>query len=181
MGSPVALTGTPGTGKSAVARRLSSTYRTVEVGDLALELGAGRSIRGGVAVDVVGLERRMKATSAGRRYDLVVGHLAHLLPIRDAIVLRCHPRELLRRLGRARRGSTAERRENLVAETTDVILSEALERRRRVWEVDTTGRSVASVAREVARTVERRGRPRWGAVDWLADPSVPELLRSADR
>ena len=73
-------------------------------------------------------------------YDLVVGHLAHLLPIRDAIVLRCEPRELDRRL--RQRGVAAEpRAENVTAEATDLILLEAIDRRRRIWEIDTTRRT----------------------------------------
>jgi len=106
----------------------------------------------------------------------VVGHLAHLLPIRDTIVLRCHPRELARRLARARRGTPREKNENLVAEATDVILLEAIGRGRRIWEVDTTGRSVDSVARDVRRRIRRRGPPSYGKVDWLSDRWVSEHL-----
>jgi adenylate kinase len=111
----------------------------------------------------------------------VVGHLSHLLPIRDAVVLRCHPVELLARLRTARRGSASDRRENVVAETTDVVLLEALRRRRRVWEVDTTGRSVADVAREVDAIVRDRAGPHHGSVDWLADPLVTDYLLPALR
>jgi adenylate kinase len=171
----VALTGTPGTGKSTVAARLSGAWRTVEVADLALSLRTGRRTRAGSEVDLSATARAWRSGRAPA-VDLVVGHLAHLLPIRDVVVLRCHPRELARRLERSRVGLERERYANLVCEATDVVLVEALSRRRRVWEVDTTGRSPASVAREVARRIRRRGPPSYGRVDWLSDAWVGKHL-----
>lgn len=165
---PVALTGTPGTGKSTVAARLGPRVRWQEVG--ALVGGGGR--RGPVVVDLARLGRR--PLPAG--LDLVVGHLAHLLPVRDAIVLRCRPDELGRRLASARRGSAADRRANVEAEATDVVLFEALRDGRRVWEIDTTGRTPDAVARAVARRLRRGGAARYGSVDWLADRRVTEHL-----
>jgi adenylate kinase len=172
----MALTGTPGTGKSAVASALPRRWTAVEVADLALQLGAGKRIRQGVEVDLARLARRMRSAEEPELPDVVVGHLAHLLPIGDAIVLRCRPIELARRLGRARRGSDADRRANVEAEATDVVLVEALSLGRRVWEIDTTGRSVASVARAVAAILRKRPRPDAGAVDWLSDPQVTDYL-----
>lgn len=178
----VALTGTPGTGKSSVARRLGIPGRQREV----YELGAGRrpgaptrrrtgERRRTYSIDLAAAARFLRSP-AGDSVEVVVGHLAHLLPIRDVIVLRCHPRVLARRLARSRRVPPADLRENLLAEATDVILVEALDLGRRVWEIDTTDRSPASVAEEVARRRKRRGRPAYGRVDWLADPWVTEHL-----
>ncbi|MGI0071424.1 MAG: AAA family ATPase [Thermoplasmata archaeon] len=181
MPGAVALTGTPGTGKSAVAAALAPTLRAIEVADLAARFGAARRVRGGVEVDVPALRRRLRRAGALRRVDLVVGHLAHLLPIRDAVVLRCHPAELERRLRAARRGSAAERRGNVIAEATDVVLFEAAGPGRRVWEIDTTGRSVAAVAREVRRRLRVRGRSKYGRVDWLADARVTAHLLDRPR
>ena len=113
--------------------------------------------------------------------EVWVGHLAHLLPVRDVVVLRCHPVELLARLRAAHRGSERERREHTLAEATDVILLEATRLRRRIWEVDTTGRPVAEVAREVDRIVRDRTAPRHGHIDWLADPVVTDYLLPALR
>lgn len=176
MPRPVALTGTPGTGKSAVASALAPTLRSIEIADLARARGTARSVRGGIAVDLERLRRQLRGPTSLTGLDLVVGHLAHLLPLRDVVVLRCHPEELERRLRRARRGRPAERHENGIAEATDVILLEARGPGRRVWEIDTTGRSVAQVARAVARRVRERGRSSYGRVDWLSDPAVTAHL-----
>jgi adenylate kinase len=171
----VALTGTPGTGKTTVARRLGASWDTLEVGELAQRLGTGRRRGPGWVVDLAATARAWRALRTPPA-EVVVGHLAHLLPLRDVIVLRCHPRELARRLARSRPGAEADRRANLVAEATDVILVEAVDLRRRVWEVDTTGRTPASVAREVAHRLRSRGPPSYGRVDWLSDAWVGEHL-----
>jgi adenylate kinase len=172
---PVALTGTPGTGKSSVTRRLSG-LRAVEVANLASAWGLARRCAGGLEVDLAGLQRRGRRRGAFGKVDVVVGHLAHLLPLRDVIVLRCRPDELDRRLRRARRGSPAERRENVEAEATDVVLLEAIRPGRRIWEVDSTGRHLTDVTRDVERRIRRRGPSDYGTVDWLADPRVTAHL-----
>jgi adenylate kinase len=173
---PVALTGTPGTGKTAVAQALGSAWRSVEVGDWACSLGAARTIPGGFEVDLPRLRRLWRRPENRPEADLLVGHLAHLLPVRDVVVLRCHPEELIRRLRVARRGTPAERRENFTAEAIDVVLLEALRPGRRIWEFDTTGRSVRAIARQVARRLARRGPSDYGHTDWLSDAAVTEHI-----
>lgn len=175
---PVALTGTPGTGKSSVAARLGPAVRAVEVADLALAVGAGRRRGSSVEVDLPRLRRALRRPGALAELDVVVGHLAHLLPVRSAIVLRCHPSELLARLRRARRGTAADRRENYLCEATDLVLVEALGTGIPVYEIDSTGCSVHAVAGAVRRRLASKGPSRVGVVDWLGDPAVTrQLLR----
>ena len=171
----LALTGTPGTGKSAVARLLTRSLRVVEVRDLALAFGTGRLVGVGGLVD---LRRTAEEWRARRKKpaELVVGHLAHFLPIRDVVVLRCHPKELARRLRRSPGRPGLGVGQNLAAEATDVILVETLALRRRVWEIDTTHRAPSDVAREVLRRFRLRGPASYGSVDWLSDPWVSEHL-----
>jgi adenylate kinase len=147
----------------------------LEVGDLAVGLGTGRPRGRGVELDLRATIAAFRPSPAGVA-TVYVGHLAHLLPVRDVVVLRCHPVELGRRLRLARRGSARERSENAVAEATDLILLESIDRRRRVWEVDTTRRTVADVAREVIALLRRRPPPRYGTTSWLEDPRVTEHL-----
>jgi adenylate kinase len=175
MSRPLALTGTPGTGKSTVARHLRGV-RWIEVADLARHWGLARPREGTWEVDLDRLVERARGPHALSHVDVVVGHLAHLLPLRDVVVLRCHPRELGRRLGSRRRGAAGHRRDNVVVEATDLVLLEAIGPGRRVLEIDTTRRTPDSVAREVERSVRRGVRPRYGAVRWLEEPSVTDYL-----
>lgn len=172
----VALTGTPGTGKSTVEHLLAASFATVGVDQLARRLGCARETASGLEVDLDRLVWELRNRPARVGAEVVVGHLAHLLPIRDVVVLRCHPLELDRRLSASRRTPAPDRHANLTAEAIGVITAEAAERRRRILEVDTTGRSARSVAQEVGRWARGRRRPSWGSVDWLADASVTEHL-----
>lgn len=181
MSSPVALTGTPGVGKSSVAQALQPALRSIEVGDLALRCGAGRRIGEGIEVDVPRLSRCLRRARDRSEFDLWVGHLAHLLPCRDIIVLRCHPAELGRRLAAADRGTPRTRRENATAEALDLVLIEAVRPGHRVWEIDTTARTVEAVAHEVRARFRRRGPPEYGRLAWLNDPSVTEGLLGRGR
>ncbi|MGA7860958.1 MAG: AAA family ATPase [Thermoplasmata archaeon] len=176
----VALTGTPGTGKSKTARRLSSRLHAVEVKDLALQLGAGRRRGpGSVEVDLTTLRRAFRSFARSSPDGVVVGHLAHFLPVSYIVVLRCNPVELARRLRGARR-TPGDRTANVLSEALDIVLVEALAAGVPVREVDTTDRSVAEVARIVEGLVRRRPAARYGQVSWLADHRVTEeLLRGA--
>ncbi|MCI4347727.1 MAG: adenylate kinase family protein [Thermoplasmata archaeon] len=180
----VAITGTPGVGKSSVGHLLDRRWNVIELGRPGLKAReVHRSRRRSYAVDlsqVATLMRRAHRTPplAGRFPGTVLlGHLAHLLPVRDVVVLRCHPRELKRRLrSRGVHGQALE--DNLVVEALDVILAEAAEHRGngRLWEVDTTGRSPSTVARIVGRLLQNRPASDFGHVDWLADSWVTEQL-----
>ncbi len=172
---PIALTGTPGTGKSRVARELDPSWSATEVGDLAVEWGLGRRRHGQVRVDLARL-RRALVRSDGPSPGVLVGHLAHLLPVEGAIVLRCHPLVLRSRLAAAGRGTPVERQENFVVEAIDLVAREARARGLPTWQIDTTRRGPRSVAREVERILRLRPSGRGARVDWLADARVTAHL-----
>jgi len=169
------ITGTPGAGKSRVAQLLKGNHAVAEVGVLAVETGSGRKRRQDVEVNVAQLARWLRRH---RRDDprIVVGHLAHLLPIRDVVILRCHPTVLFERLAGRRDGGSIDLRENFVSEAMDLILFEARRRRRRIWEIDTTDRPPEAVAIEVERIFRTRPAPSYGKIDWLSDPEVTAHL-----
>jgi len=172
----VAVTGTPGTGKTRVTKLLRTTTPVVEVSALALQLGAGRRTgRRSVEVELPALRRAFRSYQRSHPKGVVVGHLAHLLPVAYVIVLRCHPQELARRLRRSRR-SSPHRAANLLSEALDIVLVEALAVGVPVREVDTTGRSPAAIARIVEGLVARRPPATFGRVNWLADRRVTEEL-----
>ncbi|MCI4350271.1 MAG: AAA family ATPase [Thermoplasmata archaeon] len=172
----IGLTGVPGTGKSSSAALLPRRIEHLEIEELAQrELGAVPE-GGNVVVDLERLGRWLTDHPPQGRPTVIVGHLAHLLPIASVILLRCHPRELSRRLQRGRAMSLNERRDNVWAEATDVILFEARRRNLRIWEVDTTRRTPAQVARRILDLVDRPPPTTKQFVDWLDEPTVTEHL-----
>jgi adenylate kinase len=168
----IALTGTPGTGKTSVSRFLARRHLVVEV---ASPVSTRFRNRRTVTVNLRELSRTLRRRRVRGPPAVLVGHLAHLLPIRDVFILRCHPLELERRL---RRRGTGPRviEDNMVVEATDFILLEVLRDRRRAWEIDTTGRRALAVAREIERDLDRRIAPHHGSIRWLEDPRVAERL-----
>jgi len=164
------LTGTPGTGKTEVARAVSARlpgFDVVElnrlVGDDYLYVEDGSKV-----VDLEALGEKVRSLVQGSA--IIEGHLSHLLDVGSlVVVLRTHPRELKERL--ERKGFTGGKLwENLEAEAIDVCLIESLERHKRVYEVDTTSRSAAEVAEHVLEILEGRGNDfKPGRVDWLED------------
>ncbi|OFV65562.1 MAG: adenylate kinase [Candidatus Syntrophoarchaeum butanivorans] len=181
----IAITGTPGTGKSTVSSILAESYHVIHLNEIVKVMGFYSGIdekRGSLEVEMDELEAYLREALRDHDEIIVEGHLAHLL---DAgydivIVLRCRPSILRDRL-RSKGFNEDKVRENLEAEALDVILIEALEGGfDAVYEIDTTERTANEVAACIKEIVEGNveeylpGRVSWG--DEL-EKIVDELLR----
>ena len=192
----VALTGTPGTGKTTVADLLETDFEVVHLNDVIREEGLTGSVdeeRDSLIADLDAVRSRLDDYEAEHGDLLVESHLAHLFDADRVVVLRCAPDELERRLldrGESEaktqeNGPSAEpprpfeadeadlalarkARENAESEALDVILSEAVERHgeERVYEVVTTDRTPEAVAQEVEAVVAGEREPSAGTVDY---------------
>lgn len=162
----IALTGTPGTGKTTVAALLP--YPVLDINSLVkggMNLGLDPE-RGCLEADMDALAGHL-ACLDGDNTQILEGHFSHHFA--DwSIVLRLSPSALRPRL-EARGYSEAKIRENLEAEALDVITVEAVEMCRRVDEIDTTGRSAEDVARMIRDIIEGRLSLAPGQVDWLEE------------
>jgi adenylate kinase len=159
----VGLTGTPGTGKTSVSRFLEKKrqWKIIHLNDLIKEEHLYTEVdekRDAVVADIElirkWLKREIGEAVDGRNEEPVIleSHLAHY--IADiVIILRAHPSELEIRL--KKRGYNEEKiKENIEAEALDVILVEAFEWCKKVFEVNTTGKSIEEVAKDIERIIE---------------------------
>ena len=162
----VAVTGTPGTGKTTAVERADTDLDVVHLNDVIEREGfdAGTDDeRGSVVADVDALDAWLN----GRDDVLVESHLAHHFPVDRVVVLRCHPETLEQRL--TERGeSRAKAQENAEAEALDVVLSEAVaEHDESMYEIDTTDRDPDAVARDIEAVVAGEREPSVGTVDFI--------------
>jgi len=166
----VAITGTPGTGKASVSAVLSRRgYLVVDLDDVARNEGliTGRDeVRGSDEVDVDALRDRLQIPA---KIAFLEAHYSHHMDVGVAIVLRCKPSILRKRL--ESRGWTSEKvRENVEAEAIDVILQEAVERLPFVFEVDTTNLTPEQASEAVLEILQGRTTGREpGSVDWTSE------------
>lgn len=163
----VALTGTPGTGKTTVAERLDTDLDVIHLNDVVREeeLTTGHDEkRDSAVVDIDAVATWLD----GREDVLFESHLAHQFDADRVVVLRCHPERLETRLeADGVPGDSVG--ENAESEALDVILTEAVERHGRdaVYEIDTTGESVDAVASAVEAVIGGQREPAAGTVSFV--------------
>jgi adenylate kinase len=188
----VLIAGTPGVGKTTVARevakRLGVAY--VNVAELAVNEGlvAGYdSERGAYVIDEEAVRAKLRELALRGR-AVVDTHVVSAVPpelVEVAVVLRLDPRELERRL-KARGYPPSKVLENVQAEILDACLIEAVEAfgEERTFEVDASGKSVDEVVEEVLKIVKERRGGKPGSVNWLerlGDEAYRYLTADAQR
>ena len=162
----VAVTGTPGTGKTAATERLATDLDVVHLNEVirAEGLTTGHDeARDSAVADLDAVADWLN----GREDVLVESHLAHHVEADRVVVLRCRPADLEQRL--TERGESPESAaENAESEALDVVLTEAVSRHgaERVYEIDTTDRDPAAVARAIEAVIDGERDPTVGTVDF---------------
>ncbi|MGD1060678.1 MAG: adenylate kinase family protein [Methanomassiliicoccales archaeon] len=164
----LAISGTPGTGKTATASILASRgMDVVELNLFANEHGLLGKIDRKRKAREIDVEKLDEALLKERTGDVVlVGHIAHFLSADRIVVLRTRPSVLRKRL-EARDYSESKVKENLEAEACDVILIESLDRSKKVYEIDTTERTpeeTADAIEDILAGKTKKYEP--GHVDW---------------
>ena len=159
----IAITGTPGTGKTTVAEVLRRRgYVVLNVNELAEKYGCVVGEEEGTKIVDIDCLEKIEVEA-----DFVEGHLSHYLKVDAIVVLRCRPDVLYERL--LGKGWDEEKiRENVEAELIDYILVEAIERGKVVHEIDTTNLNPEEVADKIEEILKGKHYPP-GNVDWLSE------------
>ncbi len=166
----IAVTGTPGTGKTSSCEVLARRgYLVVDLDDVARQGGfiVGRDeARQTDEVDVDALRENLRVPA---KIAFVRSHYAHRMAVDMAVVLRCSPAVLRKRL-EARGWPPEKVRENVEAEAIDVITQEAMEHQPLVYEIDTTSSTASQTADAILGILRgKTGGREPGHVDWSAE------------
>jgi adenylate kinase len=170
----VAVTGTPGTGKTTATERLAESRDDVDVVHLNAVIESERLYestdeeRDSVVADIDGLASWVAEYETDAEVLVLDSHLAHHLDADRVAVLRCAPEELAKRL-RERGESDPKAAENAESEALDVVLSEAVEAHGldAVYEIETTQQTPEEVADALAAVLDGTREPTAGDVDYL--------------
>lgn len=166
----IAVTGTPGTGKTSACAVLAKRgYVVVDLDGFARREGliVGRdAARGSDEVDVDALRDGLHIPA---KVAFLKSHYSHRMHVDLAVVLRCRPSVLRARL-EARGWPPEKVRENVEAEAIDVILQEAVGRLPFVFEVDTTSSTPAQTAEAILAILQGKTKGHEpGSVDWTSE------------
>ena len=166
----IAITGTPGTGKTSVGFELISRgHRVIDLNSFAKENGLLQDWDGDLQtfeVDISKLENEVSKLKVDQGSIFYEGHLSHFLSVDVIIVLRCNPCIIKQRL--EERGYVADKvLENLEAEALDVILVESMDSGAPVYELDCSLLTIAEIANgieEIITGTSNKYLP--GNIDW---------------
>ncbi len=181
----IVVSGTPGTGKTIVAKLLAEKLKAcyVNLSEMVLEeklyVGYDES-RGSYIVDEERVRRRLRELVEKCSILVVDGHYGELAPkeyVDKVIVLRTDPLELEERL-RKKNWPWEKIRENVAAEILGVCTVNAIEEQGvdKVYEVDTTNRSPQEVVKEIVEEILTGKKPPGPRIDWLTLKPL-ELIR----
>ncbi|MFA6802731.1 MAG: adenylate kinase family protein [Candidatus Methanomethylophilaceae archaeon] len=166
----IAITGTPGTGKTELGKELAlRKMNVIFLSDFIREnglLGEYDGEMGTYDVETEELDAALEEFSGSPETYYAEGHLSHFLTCSAVIVIRCDPDVLAARL--AERGYGEEKvKENVQAEILDVILCEADSSDIPVYELDSTSRTSGELADSVLEISDGKVEPYLpGKTDW---------------
>lgn len=154
----IGITGTPGTGKTAVTSLLEQReqYRIIHLNELIREeklYSEVDSQRDCVVADMDLVEKKvLEIAGDDKSVTIIDSHLSH--HIADyVIVLRTSPEVLRERLAR-RKYPEEKIEENLEAEALDIILAESVDWCKKVFELNTTDESMEKTVSSIVKIIK---------------------------
>jgi adenylate kinase len=172
----IAITGTPGTGKTSVAEQIrDKDFEVIDLNLVAKQegfvLGVDRKRKSNI-VDIKKLDKHVLENYSDRDIVFIEGHLSHLLKnVNKVIILRCHPKKLKENL--IKKGWSIEKiNENVESEILDIIFCEAVDLHPvgNIFEIDVTKKSVKNVSDIISYMIKcefkNMKKYKIGDIDW---------------
>jgi len=168
----VAISGVAATGKTETAKTLAKRmkWKLVRPDDIArkknLYVGYDKERKSKI-VNLEKLRKEIKNAEKKNKNIIVESLYAHFLPSDIIIILRTKPEVLLKRLKKKYSWRT-KITENYEAELIGLITAEAMERSKKVYEVDTTNATPSETAHIITKIIEgTNNKYKAGKIQWL--------------
>ncbi|WP_353545251.1 adenylate kinase family protein [Methanococcus maripaludis] len=171
----IAITGTPGVGKSTVSKILFDKLKSNDVSYINItEIVSkeGFYLEKDVEMDsfVVDFDKLTEYIRSIKTEDLILdGHVSHYLNPDYIVVLRANPLLIKNRL-ESRKYLPKKVKENVEAELLDVCLIESIEKNdeSKIFEIDCSEKSPENIVNEILMFLDSKN-PEYGNVSWLED------------
>ncbi|MDI6825734.1 MAG: adenylate kinase family protein [Candidatus Aenigmarchaeota archaeon] len=166
----ISISGTPCTGKTEISKLLSKKlgYKLIQVNELAEKLKAFTGYDKKRECKILDMKKLKKEIKKIRGNVIIEGHTSHLFSVEIVIVLRCNPEILKKRLEERYPSNPSKVQENLEAEILGVITSEAVMNNKKVYEIDTSEKSVEENVNNILKILKGKTEKfRVGRTDWL--------------
>ena len=158
----VAITGTPGTGKTSVSNEIRKNgFKVLDLNNIACEKNfviEKDHIRNSNIVDIDKLNKYIKKNYSLKEIVFIEGHLSHLLKSVDkVVVLRCKPEKLKKNL-LSKGWNKNKIKENVEAEILDIILCETVEihLNENIFEINTSNISVIEISQIILKLIKNK-------------------------
>ena len=172
----IALTGTPGTGKTSVTKFLEENgYNIIDLNKLSSEKGfilEKDTKRDTYIINLKKLDEYIFKNYKSNHIFIIDSHLSHLLKSVDkVIILRCHPKILRERL-KNKKWKEEKNKENIEAEILDIILCETIEihPKENIFEINTTKMTTDNVGEAIIEIIDNNFTQlknyKIGSIDW---------------
>jgi broad-specificity NMP kinase len=157
----LAITGTPGTGKTSVAEKLSEMtgWELVKLNELADKKGLYSGYdekRDCKVINLPGIKKEISRVKEVGGNLIIESHYAHDISADLVVVLRANPDEIRKR-GKEKGWEHTKTEENVVAEIMEECKIESMEHGRTTFELDTTGKSPEESAKGIAGIMHAEG------------------------
>lgn len=173
----IAVTGTPGTGKSTFSEKLSEEfgYTLVDLNEFVKQEEIFELDTDGTKLvdseDMQGsFEKILKNNDNGLVVDGLLSHLLSPEQVTHVVVLRTNPQILRERLSE-RDYSKEKLEENIESEALGVITSESVDKHgvNKVYEIDTTEKNPEQTVQDFKKALNEEKILKPGSVDWLEE------------
>ena len=174
----IAITGTPGTGKTTLAEKISEEldFELFDLNKFIKEEGIYEPDEDGTKiVDRNDLQNSFENILEEKNHDLVVdGLLSYLLSsnqVDHIVILRANPNTLRKRLNRRDDFSEEKIEENIESEAIGAVTSESIERHgiKNIFEIDSTEKGPKEILETLKKGLENKVQLKPGNIDWLEE------------